>query len=56
MVELVLFVVKAANQGLDGAVARVHRDEGAFDFGQLRDFPGVLGRLGDPDHGAAAES
>ena len=55
MVELVLVEVESAHEGLDGAAARVHRDEGAFHFGQLRDFPGVLGRLHHANDGAAAD-
>ena len=55
MVELVLVEVEAADQRVDGAVARVEGDEGAFHLGQLGDFPGVLGRLRHPDHGAAAD-
>ena len=55
MVELVLVEVEAAHQGVDGAVARVQRDEGAFDLGDLGDLPGVLGRLHDADHRAAPD-
>ena len=48
MVEFVLFIVKTADQRLDGAVARIKRDKGAFDFRQLGDFPTALGGSGNP--------
>ena len=50
VVELVFLKIEAADQRLDGAVTRVQCHKGAFHFGQLRDFPGVLECFGDPDH------
>ena len=41
VVELVLLEVEAAHQGLDGAVARVERHQGAFHLGQLGGLPAV---------------
>ena len=54
VVELVLVEVEAADQGLDGAGARVHGNEGAFHFGQLADFPAALA-LDDADDGTGAD-
>mmetsp|Transcript_18069 Transcript_18069/g.43143 ORF Transcript_18069/g.43143 Transcript_18069/m.43143 type:complete len:678 (+) Transcript_18069:676-2709(+) len=60
VVELVLVVVKAADQRVDLAGARVHGHKGALDLGQLRDGPLVavllLGALDDADHGTAADA
>ena len=50
MVELVFFKVKAAHQRANRSVPGVHGDKGALDFGQLGDFPGILGPFDDPDH------
>ena len=56
VVELVFAEVKTAHQRLDGAVARVHGDKGAFHLGQLGGFPGVLGGLCHADHGTRADA
>jgi hypothetical protein len=49
VVELVLAEIETAHHRLDGAVARIDGDEGAFHLGQLRDLEGVLGRSRDAD-------
>ena len=50
VVEFVLAKIEAADQGPNGAVARVHRHQRAFNFGQLRNLPAAVGRLENPDH------
>jgi hypothetical protein len=56
VVELVLGKVKPTDQRPNGTVARIHGDKSAFDFGQLCDFPGVLGCANDPDDGTGPNS
>ena len=55
MIKLVLLEVEAADQGAQGARLGNQGHEGAFHLGQLRDFPGVLGRLDHPDHGTGTD-
>ena len=55
VVELVLVEVKAADQGANGAIARVDGDKRTLDLGQLRDFPRVLRCLDDTDEGAGPQ-
>ena len=55
MIELVLVEIEATDQRVNGAVSRIERDECAFDFRQLRDFPGIFHRLRNPDHRASAD-
>ena len=54
MVELVLVKIKTAHQRLDGSVAWIDSHQSTLDLGELGDFPGVFGRLGHANHGAAA--
>ena len=53
MVELVFIEIKAAHQSPDRASVRVNGDKGTFHFGQLGDFPSVLGSLRNADDCAA---
>ena len=57
MIELALRVVEAADHRPHGAGSRIHRDECAFDLGQLRDRPVALcvRVLHEPDHRAAPD-
>ena len=55
VVELVLAVVEAAHQGLDGAVARIERHQRALDLGQLSHVPAVVVLAHHADHRAGAD-
>ena len=55
VVKLVLVEVKPADQGLDRAGTRIGRHKGAFHFGQLRDFPALLGCTDDANNRTAAQ-
>ena len=55
VVELALRIIEAADHGANRSVLRVHRHEGAFDLGQLRDRPVALGALDEANHGAGPD-
>ena len=55
MVELALVKIETSYQCPDGSGARVDGHHGAFDFRQLRNFPGIFGGLHHADDGAPAQ-
>ena len=56
MVEFIFHKIKAADQRLDRAVTRIERDESAFNFGQLGNFPAAFGHFDNANQGARANA
>ena len=56
VIEFVAVEIEAANQGANGAIARVDRNKGGFHFRQLADLPGALVVFLQADDGAAFQA